>query len=347
MSPRPAGAGEPPPAREPAATLVRPIGQGAAFEQFERQGRRLDLPHAIVIEGARGAGKTTALAWLAAALQCPSELDQHTPCGVCRTCRRIAGNTHPDVQRIERAKDDEERKEEKKSFLVITISQVREVQQWLARLPVEGRARVLLIADADTMEEEAQNALLKTLEEPGTNTFLLLEARRPEQLLPTVRSRAQRLRLLGLDDKVIRSELARRIPERSAHFDAAVAVAGGSLGRALHACTEHAVQIHDLVRTALATTKGLRPIATARAVLDGVQERREETEAARTFLWLLRAELCRRRDALAADGAGAYRGPASEPWTTWLELALAAERDLDMRIPPEQVLAACLVGFAS
>jgi hypothetical protein len=157
----------------------------------------------------------------------------------------------------------------------------------------------------------------------------------------------QRLRLLRLDDETIRRELVRRIVDRTDRFDAAVAVAGGSLGQALLACTEHVVQIHDLVRAALATTKGLRPVATARAVLEGVQDRRDEAEAARTFLWLLRAELCRRRDALAAGGEGAYRGAQPEPWTTWLELALAAERDLDLRIPAEQVLTACLVGFAS
>jgi hypothetical protein len=124
-----------------------------------------------------------------------------------------------------------------------------------------------------------------------------------------------------------------------------LAVAGGSLGKALDACTEQVVQIHDLVRTMLQQRDRLRPVATARAVLAEVPERRLELAAARTFLWLLRAELVAERRTLAAAADGSYPAVA-EPWTTWLELTLAAERDLDLMIPPEQVLTACLLQFS-
>ncbi|MCK5940562.1 MAG: hypothetical protein KAI24_01235, partial [Planctomycetes bacterium] len=109
------------------------------------------------------------------------------------------------------------------------------------------------------------------------------------------------------------------------------------------AATEQAVQLHDLVRAWFATTQNLRPIATAQAALQGATEKREEADAARMFLWLLRAEVRRQRDALAASADASYPAATLEPWTTWLERTLQAERDLERMIPPEQVLAACLV----
>ncbi len=334
---------------EPAAAprrLVAPLGQGAALQRQVRLARRLVLPHGLLVEGARGIGKSTVIDWLTAALCCPSPLDPDAPCGVCRTCVRIANGQHPDVHRIDLAHDEADRAAWKKSFYVIRVDQVRRAQELLQRHAVEGRARVLVIEDADCLEEEGQNALLKTLEEPGEATFLLLEASRPERLLPTVHSRVQRLRVRPLDPATLAAELQRRAPACAARHAAAIAVAAGSLGQALLACTERVVQLHDLVSRALADPDRLRPVAVARAVLSGCGERRLEIDAARTFLWLLRAELTRARDALAADDASSYRAASAEPWTTWLERTLAAERDLDLLIPPEQALTCCLVSFA-
>ena len=326
--------------------LVAPLGQGAALQHWQRRARRLEMPHAVIVEGARGIGKTTVMRWLAASLLCPSDLDTDGPCGLCRTCSRIAADAFPDVHVVDRAKDETERKQFDKSFYVISVDQIRDARDVLLRQPVEGRARVLCMADADCMTEEAQNALLKTLEEPTPATFLLLEARRPEQLLSTVRSRSQRLRLVPLDDATLKSELAKLLPPHSASFDRAIRVARGSLGQAKLASTERAVQLHDLVSSLLETNKGLRPLSMARAVLGEAEDLREKLAAARTFLWLLRAELGHRIDALAAASPDSYPVALAEPWTTWLESTVLAERDLDVLIPPEQVLTACLVEFA-
>ncbi len=327
------------------ARLLRPLGQGERLAHEVRLARRLQLPHALVVEGQRGGGKSTVLKWLAAALLCPSELDPDEPCGGCRTCARVASDQHPDLHVVHRALDEHDHKENNLSFYVIKVDQIRAAQDVLARHAVEGRARVLCIADADTMEEEAQNALLKTLEEPGEATFLLLETTRPEQLLPTVRSRVRRIRVLPLPDQTMRAEILRLVPGAAPHLDAAVAVARGSLGLGLVATTEQVVQLHDLVREMLVDPNQLRPVAVARAALEGVTERRLQIDAARTFLWLLRAELQRELDALAQVDATPYGSPSAEPWTTWLEQSLAAERDLQLQIPPEQVLTACLVSF--
>lgn len=328
------------------ARLVMPLGQGDALAAWLRQARAGTLPHAMIVEGARGVGKSVVLRWLAAALLCPSELDTEGPCGVCRTCTRIANAQHPDLHIVDRAHDEKDRKSNDKSFYVIKVDQVRRAQDALSRHAVEGGARVLLIEDADCTEEAAQNALLKTLEEPGVATFLLLEARRPERLAETVRSRAQRLRVLPLQDAALRRQLEKKVSGKI-DLDRAVAVAHGSLGQALAATTEQAVQLHDLVRALLSSAKGLRPITTARAVLQGQKDRRSELQAARSFLWLLRAELRATSQRVAEGNDPAYGAGPPEPWTTWLELTLAAEQDLDLMIPPEQVLAACLLGFES
>ncbi|HEU4419959.1 MAG TPA: hypothetical protein VFT55_13585, partial [Planctomycetota bacterium] len=232
------GRGQVPAAPGPQVRLQRPLGQGEALEYWQRRARSLLLPHALVVEGARGIGKTTVMRWLTAALLCPSELDADAPCGVCRTCTRIAADLHPDVHLVDRARDEKDAEENDKSFYVIKVDQLRQAQQTLLLHAVEGRARVLHIADADCMEEEAQNALLKTLEEPGASTFLLLEAKRPEQLLPTVRSRVQRLRVRPLDDATLARGLSRKLPDQSARMPDALAVANGSLGLAELACTE-------------------------------------------------------------------------------------------------------------
>lgn len=327
--------------------LVRPVGQGTAFDNWLRAARRLQLPHGLVIEGARGAGKTTVLQYLTAALLCPSELDEDEPCGMCRTCTRIANDLHPDVHVVRRPRDDSEYIVNETSFHRITVHQVRAVQDELQRRAVEGPARVATFVEADHLQEDAQNMLLKTLEEPGEATFLLLEVARPEQLLPTVRSRVQRLRVLPMADEVIHRELLEKIPGQENRFDDIVAAAQGSLGLALEAGTERAVQLHDLVRGWLDQTQDLRPFATAHAVLQGVEERRQENDAARMFLWLLRSELRRQSHALVSSAAGSYPAMSLEPWTTWLERTLQAERDLDLMIPAEQVLTACLVQLMS
>lgn len=323
--------------------LVRPIGQGQAFENWLRLARRLELPHGLVIEGARGAGKTTVLQWLTAALLCPSELDETEPCGMCRTCTRIANDVHPDVHVVRRPRDESEFVTKETSYHRITVHQVRALQDELQRHSIEGRARVATFVEGDHLQEDAQNMLLKTLEEPGSATFLLLEVSRPEQLLPTVRSRVQRLRVLPLADDVLRKELEQRNIGLLDRFDGIVAAAQGSLGLALAAGTERAVQLQDLVLGWLDQTKDLRPFAIAREVLQGAEERRFENDQARMFLWLLRSELRRRMDGLASSSEGSYPAMSLEPWTTHVERTLQAERDLDLMIPAEQVLTACLV----
>src|SRR5262249_47350540 len=103
-------------------------------------------------------------------------------CGVCASCSKIARNIHPDVVIVEPGDTG-----------AIKIEQVRDVIERTAYRPFEGRRRVVIIDQADTIVHAAQNALLKTLEEPPPSSVFILLTALPDQLLPTVRSRLIRL----------------------------------------------------------------------------------------------------------------------------------------------------------
>ena len=104
-------------------------------------------------------------------------------CGTCASCTRIARLVHADVLLVEPGDTG-----------VIKVDQVRDVVERTAYRPFEGRRRVVIVDEADAMLSEAQNALLKTLEEPPSASMFVLVTSRPDELLPTVRSRCQRLR---------------------------------------------------------------------------------------------------------------------------------------------------------
>lgn len=150
-------------------------------------------PHAIVITGPAGVGKTTLAVDLAAGLLCDAPDPADRPCRECRGCRLVEHGSHADLHRLAPtgtgnqirigARDEPE------------PGTVRRLISDLALLPVEGGARVALIEKADRLNEDAQSALLKTLEEPPAGVTIILCADQEDQLLPTVRSRCVRLRL--------------------------------------------------------------------------------------------------------------------------------------------------------
>jgi len=143
------------------------------------------IPNALLFSGAIGTGKNEAAFEFAKRCNC---IDTTPPCGQCPPCKKIDAGMHPDMIRLGL-------EENKKS---ISISQIREMGGLISARPNEASHRMVLIQDADLMNVQAQNALLKVLEEPPENTFFILTAVRTAPLLPTILSRCRLLKFFAL-----------------------------------------------------------------------------------------------------------------------------------------------------
>ena len=202
----------------PSVETARTRGQPAALDAV-RAMVAAGLPHALLFVGPSSVGKTTLALDVAAALFCSAEPPWIRPCRECRACRIVETGNHPDLHRIgpegaggqirigERSNPDP--------------ASVRGLISALSLLPVEGGARVAIVEHADRMNEDAQSALLKTLEEPPAGVAIILCADEEELLLPTVRSRCARVRLgpVGTRDiEVILGELAEIDPPTAARL---------------------------------------------------------------------------------------------------------------------------------
>ncbi len=157
----------------------------AARERLAAAVRAGRLSHGLLLAGPAGVGKEAFAARLAAALVCARGPDDLEPCGSCPECLLSFAGTHPDLYWVRPL-------EEKKT---IQVDPVREACAQLAMTSMRSGRRVAVISPADAMTVSAQNALLKTLEEPGAGTVLVLVTARPSRVLATLRSRCQRVEL--------------------------------------------------------------------------------------------------------------------------------------------------------
>ena len=164
-------ASEPDP--RPARTTIDPVG---LLRQARTSGR---LPHGLLFSGPEGTDKLATALWLAQLLLCEARAEK--ACGACGACGRVERQTHPDLHRV--APDG----------TFIKIAQIRSLIRTTSLKPFEGVAHVVVIEEAHQLVEAAANALLKTLEEPPPDAYLLLLTSKADALLDTIRSRTQRL----------------------------------------------------------------------------------------------------------------------------------------------------------
>jgi DNA polymerase-3 subunit delta' len=202
------------------------VGHRRLVTLLTRAIARDTLPPALLLAGPAGIGKRRVATALASAINClepvATPVLPRDACGQCASCRRIARGVHPDVILI--APGDSG---------TIKIEEIRDVIKRAGYRPFEARRRLVIIDDADALVVAAQNALLKTLEEPPSASLFVLVSSMPDALLPTVLSRTPRLRFGTLSATDIAEVLMREHDYDETDARAAAADAEGSVGRAL------------------------------------------------------------------------------------------------------------------
>ena len=228
------------------------VGQDRAVDLLRRSLAGNRLAHAYVFSGPPGVGKRTTA--LALARACLCEREPGSGCGSCRECRLVEAGSHPDlfIEDLERAQA------ERAGASQVSIEQVRRVRGHLGLRPVRGPRKIGIVDDAERMTVDAQNALLKTLEEPPGCTTLVLVATNAAVLLPTIRSRCQQIRFAPLDESCVeRLLVAEGVSEADART--AAVLAEGSLERArelasgdlAERCRDLQSRLDDLPRTSI------------------------------------------------------------------------------------------------
>jgi DNA polymerase-3 subunit delta' len=208
------------------------IEQDTAVTQLRRCAKTDRLPHGLLFSGPVGVGKATTAAALAGWFLCEHPVGQ-TPCGKCESCRVFNAGMHPDYHIITKELIRYHDKTGKSKGIDLSIHVIRpEVVDKAAMKPAMGRGKVFVIEQAELMNPAAQNALLKTLEEPPGRALVILLSDQIGQLLPTIRSRCQTVRFSAMSDATVLRELQKRGISKTVAADA-VHFAGGSLGIAL------------------------------------------------------------------------------------------------------------------
>lgn len=201
------------------------------------------LPHTVMFTGSEGVGKHTLAVAVAAWLLCEAAGDD--ACGRCAACHQVNACSHPDFQMVAVPAGKKE----------IGVDRARDVKRFTQLRPVRGRLKVAVIDDAHMLTIAAQNALLKTLEEPPDHSLLILIANNPDALLPTVRSRCQRVPFAPLPAEVVADILVERHGIEPSAARRLAGLAEGSPGRAL-------------ALSALAGEAGAEPFLSRLAALD-------------------------------------------------------------------------------
>jgi len=194
----------PPVSPEPVFGLSSLLGQDDAVALLRRGLARGTLPHALLFVGPEGVGKRTAALALAAEKMCTTGLEE--ACGRCAGCVQVMAGTHPDLRREGFGVDERGERRER-----VLIEQVRAVQAFLSGRALAGRGKVAIFEEAQALTEDAQNALLKTLEEPPRGSIIVLVCHNASRLLATVRSRCQRAAFRPLSPEVVLAILRDRL----------------------------------------------------------------------------------------------------------------------------------------
>lgn len=176
------------------------IGNEWAVDMLKKHVANGTTRHAYLFAGPPGLGRRTLALRFAQALNCPTPLEAGVPCGQCRDCKQIAAMQHADLTVVQADAEGG----------TLKVDQIREARRTLVLKPYQAKYRVALFLRFQEANDNAANALLKTLEEAPSYAVLILTANNPEQLLPTIVSRCEVLRLRSLRIEEAQKELETR-----------------------------------------------------------------------------------------------------------------------------------------
>ena len=192
------------------------------------------VSHAYILNGERGSGKKMLASLFATTLLC--EKQGPDPCNECHSCRQAESGNHPDIIRVTHEKPN-----------TISVEDIRrQVNEDIQIRPYQGPYKIYIIAEADLMTVQAQNALLKTIEEPPAYAVIFLLSENAEALLPTITSRCVMLKLRNIRDTLIRKYLMETMHVPDYKADMCTAFAQGNMGRAIMlASSDHFNEIRE------------------------------------------------------------------------------------------------------
>ena len=205
--------------------------------------------HSYLFSGIEATGKKTLAMEFAKVVNCEKSDEINDSCGKCPACLKIDRNNHPDIFAIEAEGQ------------FIRINAIREIQELMTFKPMEGKRRVFVIDNADKMNDQAANALLKTLEEPTPANILILVTAKPYTLPSTIISRCRHMRFNPLSiDTVAKFMIERRNMEKKDALLLA-GLSGGSIGQALELNKDDVIAYRTQTLNLLANTKKSEPLS--------------------------------------------------------------------------------------
>lgn len=197
------------------------IGHRDVVHYIENAIKSNKISHAYILSGEKGSGKKTIARIFAEALNCEDEKDK--PCGKCHSCRMAEGKNHPDIIEVRHDKPNS-----------IGVEDVREqVVNDVAVRPYNSPYKIYIIPDGEKLTQPAQNALLKTIEEPPAYAVIMILTSNTAALLPTIRSRCVTLNVKPIPDEQVRSYLMEHVKVPDYQADICVAFAQGNIGKAV------------------------------------------------------------------------------------------------------------------
>lgn len=260
--------------------------QGESVQKLIRSFADKSILHAYLLTGDAGLGKKSLARLLAQILFCESSTE--APCGKCGECSRILAGTHPDYFELVPTRTKQ-----------LSVEDVRSLQEQLSVKSYEGGWRAVIVPNGDAMTPQAQNALLKTLEEPPPKNVFIICACKSSSLLPTVLSRLRTITLHpyplgafseGLSKHSVSASDARKV----------YGISGGSIGTAISMLSDpDYIPLRDQIANAVPKLKSARDIA---ALSYALKEKRDESD---TIFSLIEQTV--RTPLLASTGSGDAR----------------------------------------